>query len=177
MSNISDDLQIYAIYNSYYGLIIISIFFICSFIALFFIKEKYNLAQNGKITLKKKNNNELVNCIIKNYNIECQYYVEYEVNNKLYQQLYYVDPKSRPPYIGPTTIYYVENNPENYYVGIINPSYIKYICFIVFLILLFFAILNVYNVTTNKSYAENQATTSIINTFNSYNIPTIKVSI
>lgn len=177
MSNISDGLQIYAIQNSYYGLVIVSIFFLCSLVFLFLFKEKYSLAQNGKITLKKKNNNELVNCITNNYNFECQYYVEYEVNNTLFQHQYYVDSNSQPPYIGPTTIYYAENNPNNYNIGIINPSYIKYICFIFFLILLFFAILNVYNVTTNKSYAENQGSTSIMNSYNSYNRPGISISL
>lgn len=177
-SEIVDGLQIYSKIKTILSLIVVSIIFLCIFCAFIRSLMYYDiLGKNGKISYKKIVNNKYIDCIEENLT-GCTYYTEYTDNNKKNYIKKYMDdipPNSSNEYIDPRTIaidkeiYYSNVDTNNY--SFINRTVNAIVPFMgssILLIILIAISIQLYLITTYKSYGAASGIYSMFGNNRSY---------
>lgn len=124
--DVSTGFQYYAIFNQSIGLLVlfcIGCFLI--YIISSMMTKNYQEASNSQITYKSYSNNTYTLCtpIINSadYNSNCKYYAEYDVNNQHYIKEIQVVDRTKPPSLGSTKIFYSKNDPNDYVISTMSP--------------------------------------------------------
>jgi hypothetical protein len=151
---ISSGLQLYAEYKSIVSIVVLICFGSCIGYLMYITYNKhYVLANNGQVTYKTLNDsNSYVTCSPYSSQYNCSYYAEYDVNGTHYiQPIIQSGNNNTNPTLGPTSIYYNSNNPNDYAISSIPPLYITegFSCFFVCAIIC--AIINFYVISHNKN--------------------------
>ncbi len=145
----------------YYAIIKYSLFFIglcciCSCMSCFYYNlssKQYIRANNAKVNYKHFSNNiPTENCSINAPEPDCIYVNEYDAKNIHYTFPYKNVDIKKPPTIGTTSIFFENNNPQNYIISFIDPTNMPLIILIVVIFLLFVVSINLLFIYLSKSY-------------------------
>ncbi len=174
MDSLTSGLQIYStIKNSFFLIILCCVCSCVSYCLFDTMGRNYMLAKNSQITFKHFSDNiPTENCSVNAPSPDCKYVNEYyDNNNKHFNSPYnFVDPK-KLPVVGNTTIYYEDKNPQNHVNSFIHPTHGVLIILAIVIVLLIAASINLYFISTNKTYGAVvggiEATSDIFSIFKS----------
>jgi len=151
MSDISEGLQMYGAYKSAIGLISLIVVCIIACCILKIINDKNYQETSGEVTYKLLINGSAgPNCDSFN-NPSCRYVNEYDDKNKIHHAI----PQpivSNPPPLGPTKVFYENNNPVAHVIAPTSPSNILYMILCCITIIFIIGLINLFFITHNKGY-------------------------
>lgn len=154
MAEVSSFLQTYGLMKYYLSLFIVCLICLCTCIfSLVMLKDNYQVANNSKISYKliDTNNNILdTDCNLTDPN--CKVISEYDVNNNHYKFINNNNNDNKKLNVGPTKIYYKNNDPNSYVISNISPFLIPSIMTCVFIIIILIISVQIYFMKTSKTY-------------------------
>lgn len=155
MEDVSSGLQFYSQIKNGFGLLFLLGFCIClSFFYFNLLGKNYIQANNAHTSFKHFNIGvPSEDCSINAPDPDCQYIDEYTDKNSVpyVMPVMVADPK-KPPTVGNVTLFYEEKNPTNYVKSPIQPANGVLIFLVIIIILLILASINLYLVSTYKTY-------------------------